>query len=67
MSGFGANHHLRQSLVFLNMPIVQQPEAYIGNVSALFDENDKIKDDGTVQFLRSFINAFVDLIKKYQA
>ena len=67
LSGFGANHHLRQSLVFLNMPIVQQPEAYIGNVSALFDENGKIKDDGTVQFFQSFVNAFVDLIKKYQA
>src|SRR6478672_3645936 len=56
LSGFGANHHLRQSLVFLNMPIVQQPEAYIGNVSALFDENSKIKDDGTVEFLQSFAN-----------
>jgi chromate reductase, NAD(P)H dehydrogenase (quinone) len=67
LSVFAANHHLRQSLVFLNMPIVQQPEAYIGNVSALFDENGKIKDNGTVQFLQTFVNAFVDLIKKYQA
>lgn len=49
------------------MPIVQQPEAYIGNVSALFDENGKVKDEGTVQFFQSFVNAFVDLIKKYQA
>jgi chromate reductase, NAD(P)H dehydrogenase (quinone) len=39
------------------MPIVQQPEAYIGNVSALFDENGKIKDNGTVQFLQTFVNA----------
>jgi chromate reductase, NAD(P)H dehydrogenase (quinone) len=67
LSGFGANHHLRQSLVFLNMPIVQQPEAYIGNVAALFDDNGKIKEDGTVQFLQSFVHAFVDLIKKHQA
>lgn len=49
------------------MPILQQPEAYIGNVSALFDENGKIKDEGTAQFFQSFVNAFVDLIKKYQA
>ncbi|ETI70110.1 NADPH-dependent FMN reductase [Neobacillus vireti] len=67
LSAFGANHHLRQSLVFLNMPIVQQPEAYIGNVAALLDENGKIKDEKTVQFLQSFADAFVDLIKKYQA
>ena len=30
IGGFGANHHLRQSLVFLNMPALQQPEAYVG-------------------------------------
>ncbi|WP_066070850.1 NADPH-dependent FMN reductase [Neobacillus soli] len=67
LSAFGANHHLRQSLVFLNMPIVQQPEAYIGNVAALLDENGKIKDEKTVQFLQSFADAFVDLIKKFQS
>ena len=27
MGGFGANHAIRQSLVFLNMPVLQQPEA----------------------------------------
>ncbi|MBF8418807.1 NAD(P)H-dependent oxidoreductase [Heyndrickxia coagulans] len=66
LSGFGANHHLRQSLVCLNMPILQQPEAYIGNVTALFDENGKIVNEGTVRFLQSFTDAFVDLIKKYK-
>lgn len=43
LSAFGANHHLRQSLVFLNMPILQQPEAYIGHVANLLDENGNIK------------------------
>ncbi|AEH54001.1 NAD(P)H-dependent oxidoreductase [Heyndrickxia coagulans] len=66
LSGFGANHHLRQSLVCLNMPILQQPEAYISNVAALFDESGKIVNEGTVQFLQSFTDAFVDLIKKYK-
>jgi chromate reductase len=37
IGGFGANHHLRQSLVFLNVPTMQQPEAYIGNAANLFD------------------------------
>lgn len=67
LSGFGANHHLRQPLVFLNMQVLQQPEAYIANSAALLDENGKIKNEGTVQFLQSFVDAFVDLIKKYQA
>jgi chromate reductase len=30
IGAFGANHHLRQSLVFLNVPTMQQPEAYVG-------------------------------------
>src|SRR5690606_8548922 len=37
ISGFGANHHLRQSLVFVNAPTMAQPEAYIGGATALFD------------------------------
>ncbi|MEH7115237.1 NADPH-dependent FMN reductase [Neobacillus niacini] len=67
ISGFGANHHLRQSLTVLNMPILQQPEAYLSNVASLLDENGKINNEGTVQFLQTFINAFVDLINRYKA
>jgi chromate reductase len=66
LSAFGANHHLRQSLVFLNMPTLQQPEAYIGNVANLLDDNAKVKDERTVKFLQTFVNAFVDLIKKHR-
>src|SRR5947208_1897751 len=42
LSAFGANHHLRQSFVFLDMPALQQPEAYIGNAAKLFDEQGKM-------------------------
>jgi chromate reductase, NAD(P)H dehydrogenase (quinone) len=65
LGGFGANHHLRQIITCLNMPVVQQPEAYISNAAALLDENDKVKNEGTVQFLQSFVDTFIDLIKKY--
>jgi len=65
IGGFGANHHLRQVLAFLNMPVVQQPEAYIPNSSQLFDENGKIINKDTVQFLQTVVNSFVELIKKY--
>ncbi|HHU49914.1 MAG: NADPH-dependent FMN reductase [Caldicoprobacterales bacterium] len=67
ISGFGANHHLRQALTFLNMPVVQQPEAYIGNSAGLLDENGKINNEETVQFLQTVVNAFVELIKKNKA
>ena len=53
IGGFGANHHLRQSLVFLNMPAMQQPEAYIGGAGDLFDETGGIKKPETRQFARS--------------
>ncbi len=58
MGGFGANHHLRQSLVFLNIPAMAQPEAYIGGADKLFDANGKLVSDGTRKFLQSFLQAF---------
>ena len=56
IGGFGANHHLRQSLVFLDMPMLQQPEAYIGGAGDLFDEAGKLTDDETREFLEKFID-----------
>lgn len=65
ISGFGANHHLRQSLVFLNMPTVQQPEAYIGNVMNLLDDNQEITNPDTLKFFQAIVDAFDTLIKRY--
>lgn len=62
LGGFGANHHLRQSLVFLNMPILQQPEAYVGNAAALFDADGTIENEETQAFFAKFIEAFADWI-----
>ena len=67
LGAFGANHHLRQPLVFLNMPTMQQPEAYIGNVADLLDENGKLKKDDTRKFLNSFTDAFAAWIDKTKA
>jgi chromate reductase len=58
LSAFGANHHLRQSMVFLNVPMLAQPEAYIGNAAALFDETGTLINDSTRAFLRTFLDAF---------
>lgn len=64
IGGFGANHHLRQSLVFLNVPALQQPEAYIGNAAKLFDESGKLTDDSTRDFLQKFLQAFAEWIER---
>nr|WP_292002935.1 NAD(P)H-dependent oxidoreductase [Chlorobium sp.] len=58
IGGFGANHHLRQSLVFLNVPVLQQPEAYIGNASALFDESSNLASDSFREFGTKFMQAY---------
>jgi chromate reductase, NAD(P)H dehydrogenase (quinone) len=64
IGGFGANHHLRQSLVFLNMPPLQQPEAYIGGAATLFDSEGKLTNPGTAEFLKKFMQAFAVMIEK---
>jgi len=56
--GFGANHHLRQSLVFLNVPAMAQPEAYLGGADKLFDAGGKLINDGTRKFLQDFMQAY---------
>jgi chromate reductase len=58
IGAFGANHHLRQSLVFLNMPAMQQPEAYVGHADKLFDDKGKLANDDTRKFLQGFMQAF---------
>ena len=66
IGGFGANHHLRQSLVFLNVPCMQQPEAYLGNAGTFFDAAGTLSEQ-IKPFLQTFISAFaawVELHKK---
>ena len=64
IGGFGANHHLRQSLVFVNVPAMQQPEAYIGMAAKLFDDNGELTNQETAKFLRQFIEAFTKWIDR---
>jgi chromate reductase len=63
LGGFGANHHLRQSLVFLDVPTLQQPEAYIGGADKLFDSAGNLTSDSTREFLRTFVSAFAAWIE----
>ena len=63
MGGFGANHHLRQSLVFLNVPCMQQPEAYIGGAGALFDAQGEVSKEDTRALLTKFMQAFAAWIE----
>ena len=57
IGGFGSNHHLRQSLVFLNVPLLSQ-EAYVSNSWSLFDDQGELINDGTTEFLRAYGQQF---------
>ncbi|MFC3196298.1 NADPH-dependent FMN reductase [Parapedobacter deserti] len=58
IGAFGANHHLRQTLAYLNVPTMAQPEAYIGQANELFGENGDLVKDTTKKFLQDFMEAF---------
>ncbi len=58
IGGFGANHHLRQCLVFLDMPLLQQPEAYIGQAGNLFNEQGELVNQDTLNFLEKFLDTY---------
>lgn len=58
LGGFGANHHLRQPLVFLNVLTMQQPEAYIGNAASLFDESGHLANDSIRETATKFLSAY---------
>ena len=64
IGGFGANHHLRQSLVFLDMPAMQQPEAYIGGAGQLFDDEGRVVNEGTRVFLAKFMETFAKWVER---
>jgi chromate reductase, NAD(P)H dehydrogenase (quinone) len=68
IGGFGANHQIRQACVFLNMPVMQQPEAYLGNVTDdKFDEDGCLKDGPLKDFVTKIAVAFhdwVDMVHK---
>ncbi|MCQ0169880.1 ACP phosphodiesterase [Pseudomonas sp. S12(2018)] len=66
VGGFGANHHLRQSLVFLDVPCMQQPEAYVGGAATLFDEHGKLSEK-TRPFLQSFIDSYAAWVARHLA
>lgn len=61
IGGFGANNHLRQSFVFLNMPALQR-EAYVGGVTKLLNEAGELANDSTRSFLQDYMRAFADWI-----
>ena len=64
LGAFGANHHLRQSLVFLDMPTLQQPELYVSRAESLLDASGRISSPQTKELAVKFLKAFEAWIRR---
>ena len=64
IGGFGANHHLRQCCVFLDMPCMQQPEVYVSHADKLLDENGKVVEKSR-DFLKKFMDAYATWVERF--
>ena len=63
IGGFGANHQLRQACVFLNMPVMQHPEAYLGHVNDdSFDGDGCLKEGPLKDIVVGLSKAFGDWV-----
>jgi len=71
IGGFGSNHQIRQAAVFLNMPVMQQPEAYLGHVTDdSFDADGCLKDGPLKDLVTKLAHAFhdwVDMVHRSRA
>jgi chromate reductase, NAD(P)H dehydrogenase (quinone) len=64
LGGFGANHHLRQSLVHLDVLTLQQPEAYLGHGNKLFDADGNVLVDESREFLTKLMAAYAAWVER---
>lgn len=62
-----AQQHLRNSLAYLDMPTLGQPEAFIHVTEGLFDAAGGIANAGTRQFLQGWMDRYVSWVKKHAA
>lgn len=58
-----AQYHLRQILVTLDMPVVNQPEVMIGNAAQRFDQEGQLTDEPTRKIIQKLLRALVHLAR----
>jgi len=64
IGGALANHQIRQSCVFLGMPVMQQPEAYLSKVSDnSFGEHGLLVDGPLKGIVETLAHAFAEWVK----
>ena len=51
-------------MVFLNVPMMQMPEAYLAGIATKFDDKGELTDAGTREFLRKFATAYAAWVER---
>jgi chromate reductase len=67
LGGFGANHHLRQVMSFLDLRVMNQPECYFGGANQMFPENGEELSESTESYLQAIAGAFTEWMKQHTA
>lgn len=62
LGAFGAINHLRQVLMYLDMPALQQPEFYLGGAEDKFNDKGELTDEETKEMINGMWTAFVKWI-----
>jgi chromate reductase len=60
-----AQQHLRNICAYLDMPTLQQPEAFIQFKEGLVDEKGNVTVEATKQFLQKWMDAYVGWVKRF--
>ena len=64
LGALGANLAVRQSMIFLNVPMMQMPEAYLGGIASKFDDKGELTDGSTREFLSKFMTAYAAWVER---
>ncbi|MFL9869390.1 NAD(P)H-dependent oxidoreductase [Paraburkholderia fungorum] len=62
-----AQQHLRNVLAYLDVATLAQPEVFIKHDPAAINEKGEITNDGTRQFLQTFVDRYVAWVKRHAA
>jgi chromate reductase len=66
LGAFGAQNHLRQVMMYLDMYALQQPEFYLGTAEEKFDDKGELTDDETRKRIITHWSAFEQWINKFK-
>ena len=67
MSTALAQQHLRNICVFLDIPLLQQPEAFVRYREGVFAEDGSVTDESVAKFLGDFVDKYLEWIKRFIA